>query len=132
MAGGLESRPRSRVEPSSRNGHGEKMKKTSSVLIQLLICTLLLSTLTFAHGSMEHILGTVTAVTGHSLSVKTREGATRTVEFDGETKFVKGDAAATAKDVQVGNRVVIHAHNHDRSLHAAEVRIGTDLVPGQH
>jgi hypothetical protein len=111
--------------------YGEKMRRTSLILIQLLICTLLLGTLTFAHGGMEHILGTVIAITEHSLSVKTREGATKTVEFDGETKFVKGDAAATIKDVQVGSRVVIHAHDRDRSLHAAEVRIGTDAAPGQ-
>ena len=107
------------------------MKRTSLILIQLLICTLLLGTLTFAHGGMD-ILGTVTAMTDHSISIKTREGVTKTVEFDGETKFVKGDAAATVKDVQAGNRVVIHAHNRDRSLHAAEVRIGTDAAPGQH
>lgn len=112
--------------------YGEKMKRTFLILIQLLICTLLLGTLTFAHGGMEHILGTVTAITDHSLSVKTREGAAKTVEFDGETKFLKGDAAATVKDLQVGNRVVIHARNRDRSLHAAEVRIGTDAAPGQH
>lgn len=104
------------------------MKKTSLILIQLL----LLGTLTFAHGGMEHVLGTVSAITDHSLSVKTRDGATKTVEFDSKTKFVKGDAAATVKDVQVGSRVVIHAHNRDRSLHAAEVRIGTDPAPGQH
>jgi hypothetical protein len=108
------------------------MKRTSLILIQLLICTLLLGTLTFAHGGMEHILGMVTAITDHSLSVKTRDGAIKTVEFDSETKFVKGDAAATVKDVEVGSRVVIHAHNHDSSLHAAEVRIGTDGAPGPH
>ena len=108
------------------------MKRISLILIQLLICTLLLSTLTFAHGGMEHVLGTVTAITDHSLSVKTRDGAAKTVEFDSETKFVKGDTAATVKDVQVGSRVVIHAHDHDGSLHAAEVKIGTDAAPGQH
>ncbi len=108
------------------------MKKISLALTELLICTLLLGTLTFAHGGMEHVMGTVTAITDHSLSVKARDGATKTVEFDSETKFVKGDAAATVKDVQIGSRVVIHAHNHDSSLHAAEVKIGTDAAPGQH
>ena len=88
--------------------------------------------MTFAHGGMEHILGTVTVIAEHSLSVKTRDGATKTVEFDSETKFVKGDAAATIKDVRVGSRVVIHAHNKDNSLHAAEVKIGTDAAKGQH
>ncbi len=108
------------------------MKKTSLILVQVLICTLLLGTLTFAHGGMEHILGTVTAITNRSLSVKTREGATETVDFDGETRFVKGDAAATIKDIQVGSRVVIHADKHDSSLRAVEVRIGADAAPGQH
>ena len=97
------------------------MQKSSRVLI----CVLLLNALTFAHGGMEHVLGTVTGITDHSLSVKTSEGAVTTVEFDGETKFLKGDTPATVKDVQVGSRVVIHAHKHDNELHAAEVKIGT-------
>ena len=108
------------------------MKKHFSILTAALICTLIISTLAFAHGGMEHVLGTVTAVTEHSVSVKTRDGAIKSVEFDGETKFVKGDAAATIKDVQVGSRVVIHAHSHDNTLHAAEVKIGADAAPGQH
>jgi hypothetical protein len=103
------------------------MKKTSAVLIQLVICAIVLGTMAFAHGGMDHVLGTVAAMTGHSLSVKTRDGVIKTVEFDSETRFVKGDAPATVKDVQVGSRVVIHAHNHDNVLHAAEVKIGTDV-----
>jgi len=101
------------------------MKRVSLTLIWALFSTLLLSAPVFAHGGMEHILGGVTGITGHSLSVKTSDGAAETVEFDGETKFSKGDAPATVKDVQVGSRVAIHAHKHDNSLHAAEVRIGT-------
>ncbi len=108
------------------------VKKRALMVTRILICTLLLGTLAFAHGGMEHILGTVTAVTDHSLSVKTRDGAARTVEFDGETKFVKGDAPATIKDVHVGSRVAIHAHKSDNSLHAAEVRIGADAAKSPH
>jgi Domain of unknown function (DUF5666) len=109
------------------------MKKLSLVSIYtLLLGAMLVNTLAFAHGGMDHVLGTVTAVTDHSVSVKTRDGAIQTVEFDGETKFVKGDAAATIKDVQVGSRVVIHAHKNNDTLHAAEVKIGTDAAPGQH
>jgi hypothetical protein len=104
------------------------MKKLSLTLV----CALLLSGAIFAHGNMEHILGTVTAITDHSLSVKTRDGAIRRVEFDSQTKFTKGDAAATAKDVQVGSRVAVHAEKHGNSLHAEEVKIGTSAAPGQH
>ena len=106
------------------------MKRLFSMLSSALICSLLLGAVAFAHAGMEHVVGTVTAVTDHSLTVKTRDGAIKTVEFDGETKFVKGEAAATVKDVRVGSRVVIHAHNHDNALHAAEIQIGTDA--GQH
>ncbi len=127
MAGPQEIRPQNPDEHSKETN----VKKLALMAARILICTLLLGTLAWAHGGMEHILGTVTAITGHSLSVKTRDGAARTVEFDGETKFVKGDAAATIKDVQVGNRVAIHAHKNDNSLHAAEVRIAADAAPGQ-
>ena len=111
------------------------MKKASLTLIgalfSTLFSTLLLSTPVFAHGGMEHILGTVTDITDHSLSVKTSDGAAK-VEFDGETKFMKGDAPAAVKDVQVGSRVAIHAHKRDNSLHATEVRIGTSTARSQH
>ena len=102
------------------------MKKFS----RILMCVVLLEALTFAHGGMEHVMGTVTGITDHSLSVKTSDGAVATVEFDGETKFLKGDAPATVKDVHVGSRVVIHAHKHDNGLQAAEVKIGTNS-PGK-
>jgi Domain of unknown function (DUF5666) len=125
----LEMRPENRDESNSRE---RKMKEHLLVLTLALTYALLLGTLAFAHGGMDHVVGTITAVTDHSLSVKTRDGAIKTVEFDGETKFVKGDAAATIKDVQVGSRVVIHAHNHDNTLHAAEVQIGTDTAATQH
>jgi Domain of unknown function (DUF5666) len=107
------------------------MKKLSLTVVFTLLCTLLLSSLSFAHGGMEHVMGTVTAMSDHSLSVKTNDGASTTVEFDGDTKFMKGDTPATAKDVVVGSRVVIHAHKHDNSLHAAEIKIGINAAPGK-
>jgi hypothetical protein len=113
------------------SGDDIMMKTFFLTLISALFCTLLLSSLSFAHGGMEHVMGTVTAITEHSLSVKTNDGAVATVEFDGETKFVKGDAAASVKDVQVGSRVVIHAHKRDSSLHAAQVKIGVNATPGK-
>jgi hypothetical protein len=114
------------------NNGDEIVKKLSLTLISALPCALLLSVLTFAHGGMEHIMGTVTAISDHSLSVKTSNGAVTAVEFDSETRFTKGDDDATVGDVQVGSRVVIHAHKHDNSLHAAEVKIGKAAAPAQH
>lgn len=108
------------------------MKKLRRTLVPALLCTLLLLPLSFAHGGLEHVMGTVTAISEHFLSVNTSDGTVIRVEFDLETKFSKGGAPATVKDVQVGSRVVIHAHKHNNSLHAVEVRIGTGRAHGQH
>jgi hypothetical protein len=89
-----------------------------------LLFTLLLTSLAAAHGNLEHVLGTVTAITGNSISVKTADGSIKVVAFDVETHFLKGTSPATWKDVAVGSRVVIHAHKSGDVLHAAEVKIG--------
>jgi len=89
------------------------------------ICVLLfLSTLVFAHGNEKHVMGTVTKVDDGSIVVKTKEGD-KNVMVTPDTKFVKGTAAATQKDVKVGDRVVIHAMPMGDMLHATEVKIGT-------
>jgi len=97
------------------------MKKLASILI----LTLLLSALAFAHGNLTHVLGTVVEIGDHSLSVKTTDGSVKVVAFDADTHFLKGASPATVKDVAIGSRVVIHAHQNGDKLHAAEVRIGT-------
>ena len=50
-----------------------------------LTCALLLSTFAAAHGGMEHIMGTVSALTGNSISVKATDGTTKVVGFDHDT-----------------------------------------------
>jgi hypothetical protein len=93
-----------------------------------LTCTLLLSSFAAAHGGMDHVMGIVAEVTSHSISVKAADGAVKVVEFDKDTKFLKGDATVTASDLHPGDRVVIHAHKTDANLHAAEVKIGTAMA----
>ena len=89
------------------------------------ICILLfLSTMVFAHGNEKHVMGTVTKVDDTSIVVKTKEGD-KTVMVMPTTKFMKGTAALTQKDVKVGDRVVIHAMPMGEMLHATEVKIGT-------
>jgi len=94
-------------------------------LALILVSTVVLGALAFAHDNLAHVLGTVVEVTDHSISVKAADGSIKVVAFDGETHFLKGAAPATIKDVQVGSRVVIHAHQNGEKLHAAEVKIGT-------
>ena len=100
------------------------MKKLAFLAISML----LLSTLVFAHGNLAHVIGTVVEVTDHSISVKIADGSVKVVAFDGETHFLKGTAPATIKDVMVGSRVVIHAHQNGDKFHAAEVKIGVSAA----
>jgi hypothetical protein len=93
------------------------------------ICVLLfLSVFVFAHGNEKHVMGTVTKVDDGSIVVKTKEGD-KTVMILSTTKFVKGTATVTQKDVKVGDRVVIHAMPMGDMLRATEVKIGTAPAP---
>ena len=91
----------------------------------LLILTLgLFAGAAYAHNGMEHVMGTVTAITDSSVSVKTMNGTVQTVVIASDTKFLKGDAAIPIKDIKVGDRVVIHAAEKEGKLVAAEVKVG--------
>ena len=63
----------------------------------------------WAHGGEEHVIGTVTQVSATSIVVKTTAKAPVTVAVAPTTKFIKGKAAAKVSDLNVGDRVVIHA-----------------------
>jgi len=104
------------------------MKKLAAVLI----FTLALGVVVSAHGNLLHILGTVVEIGDHSVSVKTTDGTIKVVAFDGETRFVKGDSPASAKDLAVGVRVAIHAHANGDKMHAAEIKIANAAASGSH
>jgi hypothetical protein len=89
----------------------------------LMLAIVALAATAFAHGDMEHLLGTVTAVSDHSLTVKTPKGEVKEVEVDKTTKVVRSEQEIALNDIHVGDRVVIHARKHDEKLLAAEVRL---------
>ena len=90
---------------------------------------LFFSALAFTHGNEQHLMGTVTKNEEGSISVKTKDGEVKDVMVMPSTKFVKGEAAASQKDVKVGDRVVIHAMPMGDMLHATEVKIGDASPP---
>ena len=93
-------------------------------LLTIGVLMFALGALSFAHGGAEHVMGKVKAMTSDSITVVTKTGAVKTVGFDASTKFIKSGEAATAKDLKVGDRVVIEVHEMGSKLHAAEVRFG--------
>jgi hypothetical protein len=95
---------------------------------QFLLVTIglitILPTIVLAHGDQQHVMGTVAKIDAGSISVKTTTGEVKVVTILPTTKFLKGTAVATADDVKVGDRVVIHAKPDGNALNATEVKIG--------
>lgn len=57
----------------------------------------------------EHVIGTVTKVTHNSITVQTTAKAAVEVQIMSETTFKKDNPSASLKEIQIGDRVVIHA-----------------------
>lgn len=85
------------------------------------------SSVAFAHGSAGRIMGTVTAVTPTTITVRAEDGDIVPVTVNESTSYRSGatgaDPAAFA-DVTVGKRVVIDVGSVPGSTTAHSVRIG--------
>ncbi|MCU1299667.1 MAG: hypothetical protein JWO91_3945 [Acidobacteriaceae bacterium] len=79
---------------------------------------------TFAHGNEQHVMGTVTAMTSDSITVRTQAKEPVTVYTMPDTRYEKSGAAASMKDLKLGERVVIHAAKMNDKLMATHVRFG--------
>ena len=97
--------------------------------ILALPIALALTATAWAHNGMEHVMGTVAAITASSLDVKATTGKVTTVGTDSKTMWMKGKAMITAKDIHTGDRVVIHAKKVGDKLVAAEVELGDATTP---
>lgn len=83
-----------------------------------------------AHNGMQHVMGTVASLTGTSITVKATDGSSQTVLITGDTKYLKGTKAITAKEVKVGDHIVIHATKKGDQLTAVEVKVGAMKMKG--
>jgi hypothetical protein len=73
----------------------------------------------FAHGGMEHLMGTVKSVSASSITVATKEKDVE-VQLDEATKYE--GTASSAADLKPGERVVVHAKKAGAGLHAETVK----------
>lgn len=110
------------------------MKRT----LLLLVGAVLFAGLAFGHGDEQHVMGTVTKVTDTTITVEVaaKQGETQkssvTVNIVSSTKFEKMGAAATSKDVKVGDRVVINAGKRAGKLEAHVVKLGMAMDGMKH
>jgi len=99
------------------------------MLKQVVICSLsiiLFAGLALAHGDATHLMGTVSAVSADTVTIKDNAGKTVIVMLPKATKFLQNKKAMTKDDLKVGSRVVIDATMDEKMkmYSAEEVTIG--------
>lgn len=92
------------------------------VQCSIVIITLcFMSSLTLAHGTGQHVLGTVTAIDQKHLEIKTPKGATVDVQINKQTRFKEKGNPKGNNVPAVGDRVVVEATKDNNVLTATEV-----------
>jgi hypothetical protein len=84
---------------------------------------------------LPHVAGTITAVSGSTITVELRGGTTVTVHVDDSTTFrvERVDGTAGIDDVEVGMRIIASGEqNADGSLAASKVLAGTGRLSDGH
>jgi hypothetical protein len=99
--------------------------KRNIITIKLLSIALLIAsgTAAFAHGGFDHVIGTVAAISGNVLTVKTTKGNVD-VKLDDKTEISKGDAKAQASDLKLGLRVIVDIPEGSKEKIAHSVKVG--------
>jgi len=99
--------------------------KRNIITTKLLSIALLIApgTAAWAHGGFDHVIGTVAAVSGNILTVKTTKGNVD-VKLDNKTEFSKGDAKAQASDLKPGIRVIVDIPEGSKEKIAHSVKVG--------
>jgi hypothetical protein len=95
------------------------MKRIISILA---IALLTLSGPAFAHGDMDHVMGTVTKIVGNVVTVE-KDGKNTEVVLAPFTTYEANGTVGKQTDLLVGARVVIHAMKMDGKETAHTVRL---------
>ena len=101
------------------------MARKAIIITNLAVLALVFaaSSVVWAHGGEKHVLGTVKSTSADSIAVTTAKG-TVTVLVNAQTKFIHDGKPASAAELKVGDRVVIHAKEEHEKLTATEVKSG--------
>lgn len=84
-----------------------------------------------AHGNEQHIMGTVSNISDSAITVKTADGNTVVVLLTPQTTFSRDGQSITARQIQPGSRIVVHAKKNGDKLEATTVQIGAPPTKNQ-
>jgi hypothetical protein len=105
------------------------MKLVSGVLF--LVLTVAIAPTALAHeGHLHRLMGTVAAVHGERLQVKSTTGETSEIVVDEKTKVLRGVTAQKTSDIKLGERIVVMTTESKDSagravLIAKQIRLGS-------
>ena len=92
-------------------------------ILAALVLAVLAPVASFAHPGHEHkIMGTITAIDGNKVSMKTTEGKEVVVSVTPTTSFKRGKAKGAQSDLKVGLRVVVNAGDGAEPMKAKEIQ----------
>jgi hypothetical protein len=89
-------------------------------LIVTLTC-LFISAPSFAHGTDQHVLGTIMAINATHIEIKTPKGQSVDVRVNKKTRYKDESNSKGANVPEVGDRVIIKAIKDDKVLLATEI-----------
>ena len=94
-----------------------------NLFLAAVVLAVLAPVATFAHPGHEHkLLGTITAVDGSKITMKTTEGKDATFMVTPITTFKSGKGKGAQGDLKVGLRIVVNAGDGAEPLKAKEVQ----------
>ena len=89
-------------------------------LIVTLTC-LFISAPSFAHGTDQHVLGTIMAINATHVEIKTSKGQSVDVRVNKKTQYKDANNPKGANVPEVGDRVIIKATKDEKVLLATEI-----------
>ncbi len=105
------------------------MKK---LLLAALAFTVLASAAPLAHPGHDHkLMGTITAIDGNKVVIKTTEGKDATFQVIPVTSFKRDKAKGTQTDLKVGMRVVVNVGDGAEPMKAKEVQYTSSAAPAK-
>lgn len=84
-----------------------------------------------AHGPGQHVLGTVTGITGTQLDVTTQKGERLSILLNEKTQFRPRGAGTSGPLPKIGDRVVVETAKEGERLVATEVLFSTKPAPAK-
>lgn len=94
-----------------------------NLILAAFVLAVLAPAATFAHPGHEHkLLGTITAIAGNKISIKTTEGKDVTFSVIPTTSFKSGKGKGAQSDLKVGLRIMVNAGDGAEPMKAKEVQ----------